>query len=291
MDLTDLTGLSAVEAARLIREGVVSWRSRRVWRGARSTRTCRRGRSSIPSTRWRRRGRPTCRMSGSRSGPLHGVPVGLKDIIDTADMPTENGSVLHAGRTPSRDASVVSLLRAAGRGHHGQDGHDRVRHPHAGQDAQPAQPGAHPGRLLERLGRGGRGGHGPAGARQPDERLDDPARPRTAASTGSSRRTASSRATACSSSRARSITSGCSRARSRTSRCCSSSSSGTTSAIRTRGRARAFRSGDVAAEEPPLPPMFAFVKTSRWDRVDADAREAFAELVGTWATASRRSSW
>src|SRR5256885_6247970 len=29
-------------------------------------------------------------------------------------MPTENGSVLHAGRTPSRDASVVSLLRAAG---------------------------------------------------------------------------------------------------------------------------------------------------------------------------------
>src|SRR3981189_2787471 len=47
-------------------------------------------------------------------GALHGVPVGIKDIIDTADMPTENGSVLHAGRTPSRDASVVSLLRAAG---------------------------------------------------------------------------------------------------------------------------------------------------------------------------------
>jgi Asp-tRNA(Asn)/Glu-tRNA(Gln) amidotransferase A subunit family amidase len=42
------------------------------------------------------------------------VPVGLKDIIDTADMPTENGSVLHAGRTPSRDAAVVERLRAAG---------------------------------------------------------------------------------------------------------------------------------------------------------------------------------
>src|SRR5439155_317527 len=54
------------------------------------------------------------RMSGQPIGALHGVPVGLKDIIDTADMPTENGSVLHAGRTPSRDASVVSLLRAAG---------------------------------------------------------------------------------------------------------------------------------------------------------------------------------
>src|SRR2546425_4750418 len=54
------------------------------------------------------------RLSGQPIGPLHGVPVGLKDIIDTADMPTENGSVLHAGRTPSRDATVVTMLRAAG---------------------------------------------------------------------------------------------------------------------------------------------------------------------------------
>jgi len=54
------------------------------------------------------------RMSGSPMGALHGVPVGLKDIIDTADMPTENGSVLCAGRTPSRDAAVVRMLRGAG---------------------------------------------------------------------------------------------------------------------------------------------------------------------------------
>lgn len=47
-------------------------------------------------------------------GPLHGVPVGVKDIIDTADMPTENGSVLHAGRRPGKDAAVVASLRAAG---------------------------------------------------------------------------------------------------------------------------------------------------------------------------------
>src|SRR5690606_5858493 len=47
-------------------------------------------------------------------GPLHGVPVGIKDIIDTADFPTENGTVLHAGRRPRRDATVVSRLRAAG---------------------------------------------------------------------------------------------------------------------------------------------------------------------------------
>jgi Asp-tRNA(Asn)/Glu-tRNA(Gln) amidotransferase A subunit family amidase len=37
--------------------------------------------------------------------------------------------------------------------------------------------------------------------------------------------------------------------------------------------------GAVAAEEPPLPPVFAFVKTPVWDRVDADAQAAFGELV------------
>jgi len=51
---------------------------------------------------------------GEAPGPLHGIPIGIKDIIDTADMPTEDGTVLHAGRTPERDAAVVALLRAAG---------------------------------------------------------------------------------------------------------------------------------------------------------------------------------
>ncbi len=54
------------------------------------------------------------RASGRPTGPLHGLPVGVKDIFDTADMPTENGSVLNAGRTPAADAHVVSRLRAAG---------------------------------------------------------------------------------------------------------------------------------------------------------------------------------
>jgi Asp-tRNA(Asn)/Glu-tRNA(Gln) amidotransferase A subunit family amidase len=51
---------------------------------------------------------------GRSAGPLHGVPVGIKDIIDTRDMPTEDGTVLHAGRTPARDATAVAMLRAAG---------------------------------------------------------------------------------------------------------------------------------------------------------------------------------
>jgi Asp-tRNA(Asn)/Glu-tRNA(Gln) amidotransferase A subunit family amidase len=51
---------------------------------------------------------------GKPLGPLHGVPVGIKDIFDTADMPTENGTILHAGRQPTEDATVVRLLRSAG---------------------------------------------------------------------------------------------------------------------------------------------------------------------------------
>ena len=54
------------------------------------------------------------RRSGRPVGPLHGVPVGVKDIFDTQDMPTEYGTVLHAGRTPGRDATAVALLRQAG---------------------------------------------------------------------------------------------------------------------------------------------------------------------------------
>lgn len=52
--------------------------------------------------------------AGLPLGVLHGIPIGIKDIIDTADMPTENGTVLHAGRRPTADAAVVARLRTAG---------------------------------------------------------------------------------------------------------------------------------------------------------------------------------
>jgi Asp-tRNA(Asn)/Glu-tRNA(Gln) amidotransferase A subunit family amidase len=54
------------------------------------------------------------RRSGRPVGPLNGVPIGIKDVIDTADMPTENGTPLDAGRRPRTDAAVVGRLRAAG---------------------------------------------------------------------------------------------------------------------------------------------------------------------------------
>jgi Asp-tRNA(Asn)/Glu-tRNA(Gln) amidotransferase A subunit family amidase len=54
------------------------------------------------------------RREGKGVGPLHGVPVGIKDIIDTADMPTEHGSPFFKGRQPYADAACVAALREAG---------------------------------------------------------------------------------------------------------------------------------------------------------------------------------
>ncbi|KAK3998076.1 amidase [Cladorrhinum sp. PSN332] len=47
-------------------------------------------------------------------GPLHGVAVGIKDVMNTKDMPTEFGSPLYKGHQPGFDSSAVAILRAAG---------------------------------------------------------------------------------------------------------------------------------------------------------------------------------
>ena len=54
------------------------------------------------------------RAEGGPVGPLHGLPVGVKDIFDTELLPTENGTVLDSGRQPIEDCRVVSLLQEAG---------------------------------------------------------------------------------------------------------------------------------------------------------------------------------
>ena len=51
---------------------------------------------------------------GTIRGALHGVPIGIKDVLDTADLPTEMGSPIYRGHRPARDAACVALLRAAG---------------------------------------------------------------------------------------------------------------------------------------------------------------------------------
>ncbi|HIC29096.1 MAG TPA: amidase, partial [Rhodospirillales bacterium] len=60
------------------------------------------------------RARDAQRQAGDPLGPLHGVPVGIKDIFDTEGLPTENGTPLDSGRQPDRDCKAVSLLKEAG---------------------------------------------------------------------------------------------------------------------------------------------------------------------------------
>ena len=49
-----------------------------------------------------------------RRSPLHGIPVGVKDVINTRDMPTQHNSPLYQGHQPGEDANCVGVLRAAG---------------------------------------------------------------------------------------------------------------------------------------------------------------------------------
>lgn len=51
---------------------------------------------------------------GRRRGPLHGIPIGVKDIVDVQGLPTRAGSPLTSERPAARDAAVVSRLREAG---------------------------------------------------------------------------------------------------------------------------------------------------------------------------------
>jgi Asp-tRNA(Asn)/Glu-tRNA(Gln) amidotransferase A subunit family amidase len=55
---------------------------------------------------------PAAQAGGS--GPLRGIAVGVKDIVDTAEMTTEFGSPIYAGWRPRADASIVALLKRAG---------------------------------------------------------------------------------------------------------------------------------------------------------------------------------
>jgi len=108
-----------------------------------------------------------------RPGPLSGIPVGIKDIIATSDMPTTNGSPVYRGHVPTVDAWVVERLRQLGATIFGKTVSTefawRIR-----DDGQPVEPGSHAGRIVVRLRRFRRGGAGAAGARHPDARLDHP---------------------------------------------------------------------------------------------------------------------
>jgi len=64
--------------------------------------------------RWQAAELDRYRGAGRPLGPLHGLPVAVKDVIDTAKIPTENGTVLDAGRVPLSDAFVIRRLKQSG---------------------------------------------------------------------------------------------------------------------------------------------------------------------------------
>ena len=282
MDLTNLHRLSASDAARLIRDGVIGSeqlveaclaRVREVdtavqaWAFLDPDHALAQARAADD---WRLGGRPT--------GPLHGVPVAVKDILDTADMPTENGSVLHSGRSPSRDATVVAMVRAAGAVIMGKTVTTEFATYAPGKTRNPHNPAHTPGgsssgsaaavaAVMVPLALGtqtngsiirpaaycGVYGFKPTHGLIPRHgifRLS-----RTLYHVGVFARTIEDVALL-----AEQLVGYDER----------------DPDSRPRGR---IPFGEVAAQDLPLPPMFAFVKTPRWDRVNGDAKEAFAELV------------
>jgi Asp-tRNA(Asn)/Glu-tRNA(Gln) amidotransferase A subunit family amidase len=217
------------------------------------------------------------KRNGEPIGPLHGVPVGVKDIIDTADMPTENGTVLHEGRTPRDDAAVVRMLRGAGAVILGKTvttecayfNPGKTRNPHNAEHT----PGGSSSGSAAAVGAGmvplalgsqtagsvirpaafcGAYGFKPSHGLIP--RTGVLTLSRTLDHVGLFARSVDDLALLLEQLQGYDELD-----------------------PDTRPRARIpFRS--VAAEEPPLEPMFAFVRTPHWERMDADAKEAYEEL-------------
>jgi len=115
---SDITALTAVEAASEIARGAISAED--------YTRACLERIAAVDSevhafvhldpehALAQARALDRRKAGGERTGPLHGIPVGIKDIFDTVDYPTECGSPIFAGRRPDADSAAVRKLREAG---------------------------------------------------------------------------------------------------------------------------------------------------------------------------------
>jgi len=149
MDASQLNWLPATDAARAVRDGAIS--------SEQLVEAClARIREAEPAVQaWQfldpehalkqARELDDQRRQGAATGPLHGVPVGIKDIIDTTDMPTEDGTPLHAGRAPDDDAAVVAMLRHAGAVIMGKTVTTECAYFHPGKTRNPHNPEHTPG--------------------------------------------------------------------------------------------------------------------------------------------------
>jgi Asp-tRNA(Asn)/Glu-tRNA(Gln) amidotransferase A subunit family amidase len=214
---------------------------------------------------------------GKPIGALHGVPVGIKDIIDTADMPTENGIALHKGRTPRKDAAVVAMLRAAGAVILGKTVTTESAYYHPGKTRNPHNPEHTPG--------GSSSGSAAAVAASMvplalgSQTNGSVIRPAAFCGVYGFKPTHGliPRTGILELSRTLDHVGLFARSLEDLAVLMEELAGWDEGDPDTRPRAR-VPFGALAAEEPPVEPMLAFIKTPHWERVDADAKEAFGEL-------------
>jgi Asp-tRNA(Asn)/Glu-tRNA(Gln) amidotransferase A subunit family amidase len=218
------------------------------------------------------------RRSGEAFGPLCGIPVGIKDIIDTADMPTENGTPLHRGRTPRTDAAVVAHLRAAGAVIMGKTVTTECAYFHPGKTRNPHNPAHTPG------GSSSGSAAAVAAAMVPlalgSQTNGSVIRPAAFCGVYGFKPTHGliPRTGVLKLSRSLDHVGVFARTIEDVALLAEELAGWDEGDPDTRPRARApFR--DVAAEEPPIEPRIAFMKTPVWDRATEETKQAFAELV------------
>jgi Asp-tRNA(Asn)/Glu-tRNA(Gln) amidotransferase A subunit family amidase len=148
-DATELAGLTALEAAERIAGGELS--------AEQYTRACLERISTTDGivkafvhldeeeALTQARALDERRRDGKSLGALHGVPVAIKDIFDTANYPTECGSPLLKGRTPTRDCAAVTRLREAGAVIIGKTVTTEFAYFHPGASRNPHDPERTPG--------------------------------------------------------------------------------------------------------------------------------------------------
>ncbi len=218
------------------------------------------------------------RRAGGAVGPLHGVPVGIKDIIDTSDMPTEDGTPLHAGRTPVADATVVAMLRQAGAVILGKTVTTECAYYHPGKTRNPHN--------LEHTPGGSSSGSAAAVAAGMvplalgSQTNGSTIRPASFCGVYGFKPTHGliPRGGILRLSRALDHVGLFARSLDDIALLAEQLAGHDERDPDTRLRARPPFAA-TAAQEPPLPPHLAFVRGPAWDRVDEGAREAFAELV------------
>jgi Asp-tRNA(Asn)/Glu-tRNA(Gln) amidotransferase A subunit family amidase len=282
LDPTQLNWLSASDAARAIRDGAIS--------AEQLMQAClARVHEVDPQVQaWtyldekhalaQAKARDRDKSEGQPVGPLHGIPVGIKDIFDTCDMPTEDGTVLHAGRTPAHDATVVALLRAAGAVIMGKTVTTECATYAPGKTRNPHNPGHTPGGSSSGSAAAVAAGMVPLALGS--QTNGSVIRPAAYCGAYGFKPTHGliSRYGVMKLSRALDHVGLFSRSLDDLALLAEVLAGWDEGDPDTRLRA-AIPFREIAAQEPPLDPLIAFVKPPVWDRAEAETREAFDELV------------